>query len=891
MSQRFLIIDGSSFIYRAYYAIQHLSNSKGQPTNAIYGFTTILQKLLNDEKPEYLAICFDRKEATFRHEKYEEYKAHRKPMPDDLVEQIPYIKKLVTAFNIASFEKAGFEADDIIGTLAVQAAQKGLDVYVVTGDKDLLQLVNDKIKVINVHKDGLVYDVKKVEERFGGLGPEKIIDVMALMGDSSDNIPGIPGVGEKTAIKLILQFQTLEGIYDHIDELKGSLKEKLIEHKKLAYLSRELATIDCNMAIDFALVDVAAREKNTEALKELFTELEFSKLLTNLGIQTSSPQARGEKYYCVTSEGDLERLINQLSTAKGFAVDTETTGTDPFSADLIGISISFLPHEAYYIPCVRHAEQADVLPNQLIINKLKPVFENRSIEKYGQNIKYDLIVLRRHGLELKGIAFDTMIASYVLSPNRSNHNLDMISLEHLGIRKIAFEDLVGKGKQQVTLDKVAIDKVTNYACEDADCVLQLVPVLRALLKKAHLEPLFDDLEMPLLSVLTTMEMNGVKIDTQLLGNLSKDAALELKTLEEAIFKNAGEGFNINSPKQVSSILFDKLKLPAVKKTKTGYSTDVGVLEALAAQHPLPRLLLDYREVSKLKSTYLDALPQLVNERTGLVHTSFNQTITSTGRLSSSDPNFQNIPVRTPTGKRVREAFIPRAPENIILSADYSQIELRILAHLSQDKNLKDAFSKNIDVHSFTASLIFNIPIAKVDKAMRNIAKVINFSVIYGKTAYGLSQDLGVSVKEAADFINGYFDRYKGVKEYLESLKDFARAKGFTQTILGRKCFFPDIKSTNATIRQFQERAAINAPIQGSAADLIKVAMLNIQKELHNKDLRTVMILQVHDELVFDVVKKEREAIAKIVPHCMERAMSLDVPLVVDMVWGNTWAKI
>jgi DNA polymerase I len=890
MSQRLLIIDGSSFIYRAYYAIQHLSNSKGQPTNAIYGFTTILQKLLNDEKPEYLAICFDRKEATFRHEKYEEYKAHRKPMPDDLVEQIPYIKKLVTAFNIASFEKAGFEADDIIGTLAVQAAKKGLDVYIVTGDKDLLQLVNDKIKVINVHKDGLLYDIKKVEERFSGLGPEKIIDVMALMGDSSDNIPGIPGVGEKTAIKLILQFNTLEGVYDHIDELRGSLKEKLIEHKKLAYLSRELATIDCNMAIDFALADVAAREKNTEALKELFTELEFSKLLTNLGTQTSSPKDRGEKYYCVTSEGDLERLIKRLSSAKGFAVDTETTGTDPFSADLIGISLSFIPHEAYYIPYVRHAEQADVLPNQLIINKLRSLFENQSIEKYGQNIKYDLIVLRRHGLELRGIAFDTMIASYVLSPNRSNHNLDMISLEHIGIRKIAFEDLAGKGKQQVTLNKVALDKVTNYACEDADCVLQLVPVLRALLEKAHLESLFDDLEMPLLSVLTTMEMNGVKIDTQLLANLSKDAARELKALEEAIFKNAGEEFNINSPKQVSSILFDKLKLPAVKKTKTGYSTDVGVLEALARQHPLPRLLLDYREVSKLKSTYLDALPQLVNERTGLVHTSFNQTITSTGRLSSSDPNFQNIPVRTPTGKRVREAFIPRAQENIILSADYSQIELRILAHLSQDKNLKDAFSKNIDVHSFTASLIFNTPIAKVDKAMRNIAKVINFSVIYGKTAYGLSQDLGIPVKDAADFINGYFDRYKGVKEYLESLKDFARTNGFTQTILGRKCFFPDINSKNATVRQFQERAAINAPIQGSAADLIKVAMLNIQKALHDKNLRTVMILQVHDELVFDVVKKEREVIEKFVPQCMERAMNLDVPLVVDMVWGNTWAK-
>ncbi|MBN1492940.1 MAG: DNA polymerase I [Candidatus Omnitrophica bacterium] len=890
MSKRFLIIDGSSFIYRAYYAIQHLSNSKGQPTNAIYGFIAILQKLLAEENPEYIAICFDRKEATFRHEKYEDYKAHRKPMPDDLVEQIPYIKKLVKAFNIASFEKAGFEADDIIGTLAIKAAKKDVDVFIVTGDKDILQLVNDKIKVINVHKEGLVYDIKKVKERYSGLGPEKMIDIMALMGDGSDNIPGIPGVGEKTAIKLILEFGSLEGVYEHIEDLKGNLKLKLIENKKLADLSRELATIDCDVPVDFSLTELKAKEKDTNALKELYTELEFSKLLSQLGTMAVEKKSRKKSYSCITDEKDLSTLIKRLENVKGFAVDTETTGTDPHSADLLGISISLAPHEAYYIPYALHAEQSKIIHNSFICNQLQRIFENEYIAKYGQNIKYDLIVLERHGMTLRGIAFDTMVASYLLDPNRSNHNLDMISLDHVGIKKIAFEDLVGKGKNQVTLDQVPIEKVTEYACEDADCVLQLVPILRALLKKNRLEPLFDEIEMPLLSVLATMEMNGVKIDTKFLGRLSKEAAKELKALEKAIYAEAEEEFNINSPKQVSHILFEKLKLPIIKKTKTGLSTNVAVLEQLAVHHPLPRLLLDYREIAKLKSTYLDALPLLVNKETGLVHTSFNQTITSTGRLSSSNPNFQNIPIRTETGRRVREAFVPRAETNILLAADYSQIELRILAHLSKDKSLQDAFAKNIDVHSFTASLIFDVPIEIVDKDMRNTAKVINFSVIYGKTAYGLSQDLGLPVREAGEFINEYFNRYKGVKKYLDLIKDMARKEGFTETIVGRKCLFPDINSSNANVRQFAERAAVNAPIQGSAADLIKIAMLHIQAAFEEHSVKTKMILQVHDELVFDVVKNERATVEGIVREKMENALELTVPLVVDLSWGKNWAE-
>lgn len=890
MKNHIILIDGSAFIYRAYYAIKHLSNTHGQPTNAIYGFITMLDKLLATEDPAYIAVCFDRKEPTFRHKKYPAYKAQRKPTPEDLIAQMPHIKDVVRAYNIPVIEMAGYEADDLLATYATKAVAAGLDVAIATGDKDIFQIVSDHIRILSVHKEGFVYNTETIKEKFDGLGPDKIVDLLALMGDASDNIPGVPGVGEKTAIKLLTQFGSIEGIYENIDTQKGALQKKLIEHKHLAELSKELVTLECNVPIEFSLDALKRQEKNNAALKEIFTRFEFKKMLASLDVWHATPVTHARSYMLIDTEDKLRELITNMGAINACAIDTETTGPNAHTASLLGISISYKPHEAYYIPWIMHAEQQRIVSQDKIHTLLKPLLENAAIKKYGQNIKYDLIVLLRHGFTVTNIAFDTMIASYILSPNKSNHNLDDISLQHLGIRKIHYADLVGTGKNQQTLDRVSIDRVTEYACEDADCVLQLVPIFEGLLAEHKGTSLFYAVEMPLVSVLATMEMNGVSIDQLLLKQLSSAAGKELEILEQTIYQEAGEPFNINSPKQVGGILFDKLQLPSVKKTKTGYSTDVTVLAALAHRHRLPKLLLEYREITKLKSTYLDALPEIVNEHTHLVHASFNQTITATGRLSSSSPNLQNIPIKTPSGRKVREAFVPRGADNILLAADYSQIELRILAHLSHDENLTKAFRDAVDVHAYTASLIFACPIADITRDMRTTAKTINFSVIYGKTAYGLSQELDMHIKEASAFIEAYFVRYHGVKAYLDTIKEAAKKTGYTQTILGRKCYFPDINSTQQTVRQFAERAAINAPIQGSAADLIKIAMINIQRVFDEQQIQAKMIMQVHDELVFDVPKDEKEAVTRIVRHEMERALNLDVPLVVDMTWGNNWAK-
>ena len=890
MNKYVYLIDGSSFIYRAYYAIRHLSNSKGLPTNAIYGFIAMLDKLLHDENPEYIAICFDRKEATFRHEKYELYKAHRAPTPEDLIEQIPHIKDVVRAYNIPVIEKAGFEADDLLATLACMAEKKGLPVRIVTGDKDILQMVNDRIHILNVHKDGLVYDPEKVRERFDGLGAESVVDLMALTGDSSDNIPGVPGIGEKTAIKLIREYGSLAGVYDHLDALKGAQKKKLEDHKDLAFLSRELVTLDTNVPLDISLEALKRREKDVKKLTELFSLFEFKKLLRDILPDTENTTPRDCRYILITDEQPLATLVSAIMHHGACAVDTETTGINPHEATLIGISLSYKAHEAYYIPVVPHDGEHALLPMAVIKKYLGPLFENPAVKKYGQNIKFDYTILAYAGFSLKGIAFDTMVASYLLRPNTAQHNLDVLALTHLGIKKIPYESLAGKGKGAKTLNQVAIDAVCRYAAEDADCVMQLVPIFQTALEEQNLLRLFSTVEMPLIEVLAHIEMNGVCIDSAFLRRLSEKAAADLAGLEAAIQEEAGETFNINSPKQVADILFNKLKLPVIKKTKTGFSTDVSVLEALARHHTLPRLLLESREISKLKSTYLDALPELINKRTGLVHTSFNQTVTSTGRLSSSSPNVQNIPIKTESGRRIREAFIPRTPDGFILSADYSQIELRILAHLSHDKNLCAAFAHNEDVHTVTATHLYGCDEASVTREMRTIAKTINFSVIYGKTSYGLSQDLGIPIKEAAAFIDHYFATYSGVKDYLESIKEFARQHGYTETMLGRKCFFPDIHSRQQTVRNFAERAAVNAPIQGSAADLIKCAMIKIASLFAEKKFASKMILQVHDELVFDVTADEKDAVQAIVKTTMESALPLDVPLIADLSCGRNWAK-
>ncbi len=889
MAKLLLLIDGQSFCYRAFYAIRELTNSKGEPTNAIYGFITMLRKLLRELKPGYVAICFDRKEQTFRHSRYEAYKAHRKPMPDDLIGQMPHIKEFVHALRIPVFELAGYEADDLFGTIAKKARKQNFDVLIVTGDKDALQLVDEKIKIFNTYKEE-VLDLKSVEERFGGLGPDRVTDVMSLAGDASDNIPGVPGIGERTAVELIRQHGSLEKLYQHLDDVKGTARKKsLQENEQVARLSKELATIDCQVPIEMDFEKMKMTSPDEKRLAELLKHFEFRTLLKEL-TPTGEAEQKERKYHLVTKEAQLEELVKKLVKAKAFALDTETTSPNPNKAFLVGFSFALEPMEAYYVPISSEFHKGPGIPWNQAEKILKSILENSEIEKYGQNIKYEFIVLKRHGIDLKGIAFDTMVASYLVNPLKLNHNLDDISFEYLGVKKISTVDLLGTGKNQITMDQVPLEKISEYACEDADCVIRLVDPLKKLLEVHQLTKLFDELEMPLVRVLAQIEMNGVAVDCEFLSGISKQLGSGLEDLTSEICREAGEEFNINSTKQLSEILFTKLKLPVIRRTKTGYSTDADVLERLAQNYELPKRLLEYREKSKLKSTYVDALPLLLHPETKLIHTSFNQTVTATGRLSSSDPNLQNIPIKTEIGRQIRRGFIPREANQKILSADYSQVELRILAHLSEDPKLLEAFKEDLDVHQYTATLLYNAKLEDVTREMRNVAKTINFSIVYGVSAFGLSQSLGISPSEAQTFIDSYFERYSKVKQYLENQKEEARRQGFLKTIMGRRAYFPDINSYNANRRQFAERAAINAPIQGSAADVIKIAMIRIQDELEEKKFKSLMILQVHDELVFDVVQDELKNVESLVRSKMEGAYSLRVPLKVDITTGNSWYK-
>ncbi len=887
MKQKIYLIDGNSFCYRAFYAIQGLITSKGQPTNAIYGVLTMIRKLIEEDKPDLIGVCFDVKGPTFRHEQYKEYKAQRKPMPEDLRSQMPLIKEMIAAYNIPMFEMEGFEADDLLGTLAVKASKEKYKVYVVSGDKDFLQLVTPSIFIYNPHKAGLIYDSKKVEERYQGLGPEKVLDLMALMGDAADNIPGVPKVGEKTAISLLNNFGSLDKIYEHVDDVKGeAVKKSLKENKKLAYMSRDLATIDTSAPIKVKFEDLKVKEPNQNKLVELYKKFEFRTLLKSVE-STADAKSEDRDYILVDTEKKLKDLVSELEKAKKVSVDTETTSTEPTQASLVGFSFSFKDLQAYYVPCSHPEHKGEGLPREQVIEALRPILENEKIKKVGQNIKYDWIVILKHGVEMKGLSFDTMIASYLINPAKPNHNLDEISMNYLGVRKIPTKGLLGSGKSSVTMDEVPLKQVYEYACEDADCVFRIEKKIKKILKENEGEDLLNDLELPLSVVLGRMEINGIKLDIDFLKKLSKKLDKELEQLTKQIYKHSGEEFNINSTKQLAEILFTKLELPVVKKTKTGFSTDVSVLEKLAAEHEVPKLILDYRGRAKLKSTYVDALPELV-DKDDLVHTSFNQTIAATGRLSSSNPNLQNIPIKSDLGRQIRRAFIPRDKNRSLVSADYSQVELRLLAHFSEDPNLCKAFQEGVDVHKYTAALLFDVKEEDVTKEMRYSAKTVNFSIIYGKTAFGLSKDLNMSIPEADEFIKNYFKRYDHVKEYLESQKEKAQKNGFVTTILGRRAYFPEINSSNGMRRQFAERAAINAPLQGSAADLIKLAMLELDKKLLEKKYETKMILQVHDELVFDVPETELDEITKLVTEEMERALKLKVPLIVDLSVGKSW---
>lgn len=880
--KRLFLIDGNSFCYRAYYAIRSLTNSKGRPTNAIYGFVTMLNKIVKENQPDMLAVAFDLKGPTFRHKKFEEYKIHRKPMPDDLASQIPYIKELVRAYNIPIYEFEGYEADDVLATLAKRAEEKDIETFIVTGDKDALQLVDSHIKVYSTHKDGLVYDSKTVKDAFG-VGPERITDIMALMGDTTDNIPGVPGIGEKTAIELIGQFGSLENLLKNVEKVKGeSRKKTLKDNEKMAVLSKELAVLDIDVPIRVDFEDLKLKEPDQERLLELYKELEFKSLLKDV-----APRGNlGSTYELVDDEKKLKKLIDELKKAGEFAFDTETTNEDPMLAELVGMSFSWKIGEAHYVPANKFFDAG------FILEKLKHVFEDEDIKKIGQNIKYEYIILANYGIKLKGIIFDTMVASYLVNPSKLNHNLEDIALEYLNHRlTTSIEELIGKGKHAITMDKVDVDKVCQYCCEDSDVTLRLKEILEKEISKKDLDELFYKVEIPLIEVLATMEMNGVCIDKDYLSELSKELDKKLNKLTKKIYDLAGEEFNINSPKQLSVILFEKMKLPVVKKTKTGFSTDEDVLTKLATKNPLPKALLEYRELSKLRSTYVDALPNIINPKTNKVHTSFNQTVTQTGRLSSSEPNLQNIPIKTEEGKRIRKAFIPSDKERNLVSADYSQIELRVLAHFSGDKHLIQAFKDGRDIHAFTASLVFGIEEKAVTAQMRAMAKTVNFGIIYGMSPYGLSQSLGIEVDKAKEFIDAYFERYPDVKSYLEGLIEDARSNGFVITILGRRRYIPEINNQDIRLRQFAERTAINAPIQGSAADIIKVAMIAIQEDLVKKNLDSKMILQVHDELVFDVPRKEMKEVCAIIKDRMENVISLKVPVEAHIEVGKNWLEM
>jgi DNA polymerase-1 len=879
---RLFLIDGSSYIYRAFYAIRHLSNSKGFPTNAIYGFTQMLLKVLKDHRPDYLAVVFDSKAPTFRSEAYKAYKANRPAMPEGLIPQIPYIKKIIESYRIATLEMDGYEADDLIGT-AAKGLESEVDVVVITGDKDILQLVGDRIRVYDTMKEKRM-GPEEVKERFGVL-PEQVVEVMGLAGDAIDNIPGVPGIGEKTATELIKRFGSIENLLNHLDEVpQEKLKEKLENHKELARLSRKLATIRTDVPIVYRKEDFALSSPDPGSLRGLFKELEFNKLLRELPEEV--PEGKADlDYRLVTDREAFLSLLQDLRKSKCFAIDIETTSLYPMWAKPVGISLSHTPHQAFYIP-IGH-QRAGQLPLHWVLKELRPLLEDEGVKKVGQNIKYDWIVLKHHGIGMRGILCDTMIASYLLNPTKHNHNLGEISREYLDREVTDYKKVTG-GKG-MTFDQVDLEKARDYSCEDADVTFQLFHLLVPKLKESGFEELFEQVEMPLAIVLAKIEMNGVKIDVDLLREFSKEIEGQLLRKMDQIYGLAGEVFNINSSQQLGKILFDKLKLPAIKKTKTGYSTDMEVLEKLSLHHDLPLEILGYRNLSKLKSTYIDALPKLLHPETGRVHTSYNQTVTATGRLSSSDPNLQNIPIRTEEGNRIRQAFIPEKGY-VIVSADYSQIELRILAHLSRDEVLIEAFRRDEDVHSRTASEIFGLPMEKVTPAMRREAKVINFGIIYGMSAYGLSQQLKTEPRVAQAYIEEYFKKYTGVQTYIQTSLEEARKKGFVTTLLNRRRYLPEISSPTVAIRQASERMAINTPLQGTAADMIKVAMIRIQTRLENLHLSTKMIMQVHDELVFEVPEGEIENALPIIRTEMETVMELLVPLKVSMSSGKNWAE-
>lgn len=891
-----ILIDGSSYLYRAFHALPPLTNSKGTPTGAIYGVINMLRKLLKDYNPEHIAVVFDAKGKTFRDDLYADYKANRPPMPDDLQIQIEPLHATIQALGLPLLMIEGVEADDVIATLAEQAIQQKIPVIISTGDKDFAQLVDEHITLINTMTNTNM-DRQAVIEKFG-VAPEQIIDYLTLVGDTVDNVPGVPNVGPKTAAKWLSEYKTLDNLIKHANEIKGKVGDNLRASLESLPLSRQLVTIKKDVALEIGINNLQRQESDREKLIDLFKQLEFKTWLREVEENTQStsntvPAKATEtktNYSTILTEQEFNQWLKQLEQAEAFAIDTETTSLDYIKAELVGLSLAIKPNTAAYIPVAHDYPGAPKqLSREFVLQQLKPILENPNKKKIGHNLKYDMSIFANYGIALRGIAFDTMLESYLLDSASNQHNMDSAALKHLQHKTIHFEDIAGKGAKQLTFNQITLDQAAPYAAEDADVTLQLHQVLWPQLSEhSTLTKLFTDIEIPLVTVLSSIERHGVLIDAQLLNNQSHDIAKRLLEIEQEAYKLAGQTFNLSSPKQLQEILFERQGLPILEKTPTGQpSTSESVLQVLAHEFPLPKAILTYRSLSKLKSTYTDKLPQQINSTTGRIHTSYHQAAVATGRLSSSDPNLQNIPIRTEEGRKIRQAFIA-PPGYKIIAADYSQIELRIMAHLAQDASLINAFTQGLDIHTATAAETLGIPIEQVTSEQRRNAKAINFGLIYGMSAFGLAKQLGIERKAAHDYIELYFTRYPNVKHYMETTRQQAHHQGYVETLFGRRLNLPDINSRNIAQQKASERAAINAPLQGTAADIIKNAMIKVDGALKAKKINAHMIMQVHDELVFEVAEIDVPAAKEIIESCMTNAANLTIPLVVDIGIGHNW---
>jgi DNA polymerase-1 len=896
----FYVIDGHALCYRAYFAFikNPLINSSGQNTSAIFGFARMVLQLISERQPDLIAVAFDPPGRSFRFDMYQEYKANRQKMPDDLRSQIEEIKELVKILGIPVLMSEGFEADDVLGTIA-ENYKSNYEIFLVTGDKDAYQLVDDSVKIYANSKgvsEFMIYDADAVTEKLG-VTPSQVIDYMAIVGDTSDNVPGVKGIGPKGAAKLIQTYENLDAVYESIEMLKGKQKDQLLEDKENAYLSRDLVTIKTDVPINFDPVKAEFKGFNINECAAYFEKLEMTSIVSDFFSEGDTKKSTkydkdSVDYRLVLTKEELIEAVKTISQYEIIAVDTETTSVHPVEADLVGISVSHNEGAGFYF-AASNASLFDTkgpeYTKEELIAALRPPFENSSIKKVGQNIKYDIIVLANVGINLAGVFFDTMIASYVLDPSGRKHNMDDLALNFLGYTTIHYEELVGKGKSQISITDVPLETLCAYAVEDTDITFRLFNVFsKQLNQNEKLKKLFHEIEMPLVHVLGVMEMNGVTIDRDYFNELSQKNSEELLKVEEDIYTIAGIKFNINSTKELSQLLFEKLGLDPVKKTKTGFSTDISVLEALKTKHAIIPRLISYRTLSKLKNTYIDVLPTLVFSKSGRIHTSYNQTVAATGRLSSTDPNLQNIPVKDEFGKHIRNGFI--APDGYyVLSADYSQIELRLAAHISGDENMKKAFVDGIDIHTLTASNVYNVSTDNVTSVMRRQAKIINFSTIYGVSPYGLSRQSDVSMADAKDFIDKYFETYPGFKDYINSTIEFCRTNGYVETLMGRRRYLPEINSKTSFRREGAERIAINTPIQGSSADLIKIAMINIQNFIEQNKLQSKLIMQVHDELVFEIHNEEND-FESVITEMMSSAMKLDVPLIVEAGRGKSWEE-